>query len=96
MLDLGAGGVKSTTINLSFAEFVVLTLFSKPMLPQRRFSEDVKFLPSIDVMLTLLTINVICVFFAYCGVQCMLCCVFIFHVYFLAIFLYLTVFDLSC
>jgi hypothetical protein len=34
--------------------------------PQGRFSEDVKFLPSIDVMLTLLTINVICVFFAYC------------------------------
>ena len=37
-----------------------------------------KFLPSIDVMLTLLTINVICAFFAYCGVQCILCCVFIF------------------
>jgi hypothetical protein len=29
--------------------------------PPRRFSEDVMFLPSIDVMLTLRTINVICV-----------------------------------
>jgi hypothetical protein len=41
MLDLGAGGVKSTTINLAFAEFVVLTLFSKPML-QRLQSESVQ------------------------------------------------------